>query len=90
MAKEVRIQLTPAQKAKIKSGTGKSMGEIRVSPVGKNLSAKFTAKPMIAAKSAKAITAARVSSRPAAKPLVAAKSAKAITAARSTRVNARS
>ena len=37
MAKEVRITLTPAQKAKIKAGTGKSMGEIRVSSLGKNL-----------------------------------------------------
>ncbi|HKF42682.1 MAG TPA: hypothetical protein VKG01_06250 [Thermoanaerobaculia bacterium] len=37
MAKEVRIELTDAQKAKIKAATGKSMGEIRVSNVGKNL-----------------------------------------------------
>ena len=37
MAKEVRIELTPAQKAKIKEATGKSMGEIRVSSLGKNL-----------------------------------------------------
>jgi hypothetical protein len=37
MAKEVRITLTPAQKAKIKAGTGKTMGEIRVSSLGKNL-----------------------------------------------------
>jgi hypothetical protein len=37
MAKEVRIALTPAQKAKIKDATGKTMGEIRVSSLGKNL-----------------------------------------------------
>ena len=35
--KEVRIQLTPAQKAKIKAATGKAMSEIRVSSLGKNL-----------------------------------------------------
>jgi hypothetical protein len=37
MAKEVRIQLTAAQKAKIKSATGKEMAEIRVARLGKNL-----------------------------------------------------
>ncbi len=37
MAKEVRIQLTEAQKAKIKAATGKTMAEIRVSSIGKNL-----------------------------------------------------
>lgn len=37
MAKEVRIQLTPAQKAKIKAATGKVMAEIRVTSIGKNL-----------------------------------------------------
>ena len=37
MAKEVRIQLTPEQKAKIKEATGKTMEEIRVSSLGKNL-----------------------------------------------------
>ena len=58
MAKEVRIHLTPAQKAKIKSATGKTMAEIRVSPVGKNLSAKFAAKPtMLARKLARFQTA---------------------------------
>src|SRR5262249_33080895 len=51
MAKEVRIHLTPAQKAKIKSATGKTMAEIRVSSVGKNLSAKFSPK-LIAARQA--------------------------------------
>jgi hypothetical protein len=39
MAKEVRIQLTAAQKAKIKAATGKSMDEIRVSSLGKNVAA---------------------------------------------------
>ena len=37
MSKEVRITLTEAQKAKIKAATGKTMGEIRVSKLGKNL-----------------------------------------------------
>jgi uncharacterized protein YjbI with pentapeptide repeats len=37
MANEVRIELTPAQKAKIKAATGKSMSEIRVSSLGKNV-----------------------------------------------------
>jgi len=37
MNKEVRISLTAAQKAKIKAGTGKSMEEIRVSSLGRNL-----------------------------------------------------
>ena len=37
MPKEVRIELTAAQKAKIKAATGKTMSEIRVSSIGKNL-----------------------------------------------------
>src|SRR6266545_4874526 len=37
MSKEVRITLTDAQKAKIKAATGKEMGEIRVSSLGKNV-----------------------------------------------------
>jgi len=37
MSKEVRIQLTAAQKAKIKAATGKTMAEIRVARLGKNL-----------------------------------------------------
>jgi hypothetical protein len=37
MAKEVRIPLTAAQRAKIKAATGKVMTEIRVSSIGKNL-----------------------------------------------------
>ena len=37
MAKEVRIELTPAQKAKIKEATGKNVPEIRVSSLGKNV-----------------------------------------------------
>ena len=37
MAKDVRIQLTAAQKAKIKSATGKEMAEIRVARLGRNL-----------------------------------------------------
>jgi uncharacterized protein YjbI with pentapeptide repeats len=37
MSKEVRIRLTAAQQAKIKAATGKTMGEIRVSRLGKNL-----------------------------------------------------
>ena len=37
MANEVRIQLTPEQKAKIKAATGKTMGEIRVTSLGNNL-----------------------------------------------------
>ncbi|HKB69319.1 MAG TPA: hypothetical protein VKH46_00625, partial [Thermoanaerobaculia bacterium] len=36
MANEVRIQLTDEQKAKIKEGTGKDMGEIRVGSLGNN------------------------------------------------------
>ena len=36
MANEVRIDLTEAQKAKIKTGTGKDMSEIRVSNLEKN------------------------------------------------------
>ena len=37
MAKEVRIELTAAQKAKIKAVTGRTLSEIRVSTLGKNL-----------------------------------------------------
>ena len=37
MAKEVRIALTAAQKAKIKAVTGKTLSEIRISSLGKNL-----------------------------------------------------
>jgi hypothetical protein len=37
MAKDVRIELTAAQKAKIKAATGKTLSEIRVSTLGKNL-----------------------------------------------------
>src|SRR5688500_19724586 len=37
MAKEVRVQLTAEQKAKIKSAIGKTMTEIRVSSLGKNV-----------------------------------------------------
>ena len=76
MAKEVRIHLTPAQKAKIKSATGKTMGEIRVSPVGKNLSAKFSAKP------------AMLSAKPAARALTAKQGAR-VSARQSSRVSAR-
>ena len=36
MANEVRIKLTPEQKAKIKSATGQDMSEIRVGNVGSN------------------------------------------------------
>jgi hypothetical protein len=83
MAKEVRIHLTPSQKAKIKSATGKSLGEIRVSPVGKNLSAKFTAKPAMlqARKATKPMVQARatrasiIHSRKATKPVLQARRA---------------
>jgi hypothetical protein len=37
MTKEVKIQLTAAQKAKIKAVTGKTLSEIRVSSLGKNI-----------------------------------------------------
>jgi hypothetical protein len=37
MAKEVRVQLTAEQKAKIKSAIGTTMTEIRVSSLGKNV-----------------------------------------------------
>ncbi|MDQ2980318.1 MAG: hypothetical protein M3R62_13985, partial [Acidobacteriota bacterium] len=37
MPKEVRVQLTASQKAKIKAATGNTMSEIRVSSMGKNL-----------------------------------------------------
>ncbi|HEX9687656.1 MAG TPA: hypothetical protein VGB47_01130 [Thermoanaerobaculia bacterium] len=37
MTKEVKIQLTAAQKAKIKAATGKTLSEIRVSSLGKNI-----------------------------------------------------
>ena len=37
MVKEVRIELTPAQKAKIKEATGKNVPEIRVSSLGSNI-----------------------------------------------------
>ena len=36
MSKEVRVQLTADQKAKIKSAIGKTMTEIRVSSLGKD------------------------------------------------------
>jgi hypothetical protein len=85
MAKEVRIHLTPAQKAKIKSATGKTMAEIRVSPVGKSLSAKFTARqqPVLSAK-----VAAKVSTRPAARALTAKQAAR-IAARQASRIAAR-
>src|SRR5215472_16411302 len=93
MAKEVRIHLTAAQKAKIKSATGKTMGEIRVSPVGKNLSAKFSAKPaMLSAKpAARALTAkqaTRLSAKQATR-LTAKPAARALTAKQGARVSAR-
>ena len=44
MAKEVRVQLTAAQKAKIKSAIGKTMSEIRVSSLGKNVAVSPGAK----------------------------------------------
>jgi hypothetical protein len=37
MSKDVRIELTEAQKAKIKAATGKTVGELRVSKVGDNV-----------------------------------------------------
>ncbi len=37
MAKEVKIELTEAQKAKIKAATGKTMSELKVTSVGKNV-----------------------------------------------------
>ena len=39
MAKEVRIDLTEEQKARIKTGTGKDMSEVRVENLGKNVAA---------------------------------------------------
>src|SRR5437867_11227247 len=48
MAKEVRITLTDVQKAKIKAATGKTMSEIRVSSVGKNLAASPSQKTLTA------------------------------------------
>jgi len=92
MAKEVRIHLTPAQKAKIKSATGKTMGEIRVSPVGKNLSAKFTAKPAImsakpAARAFTAKQAARLSAKQATR--LSARQATRLSARQATRLSAR-
>jgi hypothetical protein len=37
MSKEVRIELTESQKAKIRAATGKTVGELRVTRVGKNV-----------------------------------------------------
>src|SRR5689334_16921186 len=37
MAKEVKIELTEAQKAKIKAATGKTMSELKVTSVGTNV-----------------------------------------------------
>jgi hypothetical protein len=37
MTKEVRIELTEAQKAKIKAATGKTMSELKVTSVGDNV-----------------------------------------------------
>ncbi len=37
MSKEVRIELTDAQKSKIKAATGKTVAEPRVSKVGENV-----------------------------------------------------
>jgi lipopolysaccharide export system protein LptC len=37
MSKDVRIELTESQKAKIKAATGKTIGELHVSKVGDNV-----------------------------------------------------
>ncbi len=54
MANEVRIKLTEAQRAKIKSATGKDMTEIRVGSVGNN-PAVSTSKKTISARSARSM-----------------------------------
>jgi hypothetical protein len=45
MSKEVRVQLTAAQKAQIQAATGKTMSEIRISSLGKNVAVSATQKP---------------------------------------------
>ena len=48
MANEVKIKLTDAQRAKIKSATGKDMSEIRVGSLGKNPAVSATQKTLSA------------------------------------------
>ena len=72
MANEVRIKLTPEQKAKIKSATGKEVSEIRVGSVGNNpaVSGKSPASQEAAPRAAMRQNAARLAA-----PRAAAKSA---------------
>ena len=44
MAKEVKIELTEAQKAKIKAATGKTMNEVKVTSVGSNVAVSMSEK----------------------------------------------
>jgi hypothetical protein len=44
MSKEVKIELTEAQKAKIKAATGKSMNEVKVTNVGSNVAVSMSEK----------------------------------------------
>ena len=44
MTKEVRIELTEAQKAKIKAATGKTMSELKVTSVGDNVAVSASEK----------------------------------------------
>jgi hypothetical protein len=65
MANEVKIKLTDAQRAKIKSATGKDMSEIRVGSLGKNPAVSATEKTLsarvVAKQSAFRLTAAKQS-----------------------------
>ena len=62
MPNEVRIKLTEAQRAKIKSATGKVMTEIRVGSVGNN-PAISSSKKSISARSMRLDSAKNVSAR---------------------------
>ena len=90
MGNEVKIKLTDAQRAKIKSATGKEMTEIRVGSLGNN-PAVSASKKTISARSARELSArsARELSARSAKT-VSARSARELSARSARELSARS
>ena len=88
MANEVKIKLTDAQRAKIKSATGRDMTEIRVGSLGSN-PAVSSPKKTLSARSARDIASARsardIASARSARDIASARSARDVASARSAR-----
>jgi hypothetical protein len=87
MAKEVKIKLTDAQRAKIKGATGQEMSEIRVPSLGKNAAAKAVsarASEAMSMRSARDIQVARAALSQRASGITASRinAARTVTAAR--------